>query len=90
LDTSPFSLQPNGGVNLTKYYDIELELTTITPPVDSDATFDTICDPNTNEIIGVKKPSWKLYDYTYSLLLLEHRYNILEIANGNLTLMYAR
>ena len=90
LDTSPFSLQPNGGVNLTKYYDIELELTTLTPPVDSDATFDTICDPNTNEIIGVKKPSWKLYDYTYSLLLLENRYNILEIANGNLTLMYAR
>lgn len=90
LDTSPYTLQPSGAVNLTKFYDIELEITTLTPPVDSDATFDTICDPITNEIIGVRKPSWKYYDYTFTLLLLEHRFNILEISNGNCTLMYAR
>lgn len=90
LDTSPHTLQPSGAVNLTKFYDIELEITTLTPPVDSDATFDTICDPITNEIIGVRKPSFKFYDYTYTLLLLEHRYNILEFSNGNCSLMYAR
>ena len=90
LDTSPYTLQPCGAVNLSKYYDIELEITTLSPPVDSEATFDTICDPITNEIIGVRKPSWKFYDYTYTLLLFEHRYNILEISNGNCTLLYTR
>ena len=90
LNTNPFVLQPCGAVNLSKYYDIELELNTITPPVDSNATFNTICDPVTNEIIGVNKPSATLYEYTYDLLVLEHRYNILEINNGACSLMYAR
>ena len=90
LDTNCKTLQPNGAVNLSKFYDVELELNTITPPVDSDATFDTICDPITKEVIGIKKPSWKFYDYTFDLVVLEHRYNILEITNGNCSLMYAR
>ena len=90
LNTNPFNLQPSGAVNLSKYYDIELELNTLTPPLDSDATFNTICDPNTNEVIGIKKPTSTLYEYTYDLVLLEHRYNILEISNGTCSLMYAR
>tara|TARA_B100001059_G_C17839557_1_gene591111 strand:+ start:13396 stop:15039 length:1644 start_codon:yes stop_codon:yes gene_type:complete len=90
LNTDPFNLQPSGAVNLSKYYDIELEINTITPPLDSDATFNTICDPITNEVIGIKKPRATMYEYTYDLVLLEHRYNILEISNGTCSLMYAR
>tara|TARA_B100001758_G_C18416996_1_gene621064 strand:+ start:17991 stop:19634 length:1644 start_codon:yes stop_codon:yes gene_type:complete len=90
LNTSPFQLQPNGAINLSKYYDIQFEVNTLTPPIDENASFDTICDPNTNEVIGVKKPSWKFYNYTFDMIVIEQRYNMLEISNGNCSLMYTR
>ena len=90
LYTTPFILQPSGAANLSKYANIEVELNTITPPVNDDAVFNVICNPITKEVIGVKKPSWKLYDYTFTLTLLEERYNVLIISNGNCSLLHAR
>ena len=69
--------------------DIQFEITTFYPPLDPSAQVLTICDASGN-IIGVNKPSWRIYDYTYDLTVLEERYNILTFINGNAGLAYAR
>ena len=90
LHTDPFALQPNGAMNLSKFKDIQLEFTTYVPPLDKNAAFYTICDPSNNELIGVNKQSWQIYDYNYDLSVFEERYNILTFVGGNCALMYAR
>jgi hypothetical protein len=90
LHTDPFDLQPSGAMNLSKFKDIQLEFTTYVPPLDKNAAFYTICDPSNNELIGVNKQSWQIYDYNYDLTILEERYNILTFVGGNCALMYAR
>jgi len=90
LDTSPFKLQPTGAINLSKFSKIELEFTTYTPVVDPNASYLVICDPETGTQIGVNKPSFQLYDYTYNLLVIEERYNVITFVGGNAALMSAR
>jgi hypothetical protein len=90
LNTDPYSLQPSGAINMSKFTTIELEFNTITPTVDSNAAFYQICDPATGTIIGVNKPSWFIYDYNYDLNLIEERYNILTFMSGNAALEFAR
>lgn len=89
LNTSPFNFQPSGAINLSKFNNIQFELTTFVPPLDPDAQFLTICGPD-GETIGVNKPNWRIYDYNYNLIVLEERYNILTFSSGNAGLMYAR
>ena len=90
LDTDPFNLQPTGAVNTSKFSNVQFEFTTFYPPLDPSANFLVICDPTTKLPIGVNKPTWRIYDYNYNLVVLEERYNVLTFMSGNVGLMYAR
>jgi hypothetical protein len=75
---------------MSKFRDIQLEFTTYSPPLDPLAQVYTICDPSSGEIIGVNKPTWRIYDYNYNMTVFEERYNVLTFVGGNCGLMYAR
>jgi len=89
LDTSPLSLQPSGAMNMSRFTNIEFEFTTISPPLDPYAQVLTICDENSGEIIGINKPTWRIYDYNFDLYLMEERVNMVTFIGGNAALMYA-
>ena len=89
LDTSPYSLQPSGAMNMSRFSNVEFEFTTINPPVDPYAQVLTICDPTTGEVVGVNKPTWRIYDYNYDLYVMEERVNMVIFVGGNAGLMYA-
>ena len=89
LNSDLNELQPSGAMNLSMIKKIELECNTFTPSLDEDATVLTVCDDN-GTVIGVNKPSWVIFDYTYTMRLYEEKYNILTIQGGNCGLMYAR
>lgn len=90
LNTDPFNLQPTGALNTSKFSNVQFEFTTFYPPLDPNANFLTICDPTTKLPIGVNKPTWRIYDYNYNLVVLEERYNVITFMSGNAGLMYAR
>jgi hypothetical protein len=90
LNSDPFDLQPSGAINMSKFNQIELELSTIYPPLDTAAEVKVICNPTTREIIGMNKPNVNIYLYSYDFHILEERYNILTFTSGNCGLMYAR
>jgi hypothetical protein len=89
LDTDPFKVQPSGAMNMSRFTNIQLEFTTITPPVDPYAQVLTICDPNTGDIVGINKPTWRIYNYNFNLYLIEERVNMVTFVGGNASLMYA-
>ena len=90
IQTDCFQLQPSGAMNLSKFRNIEFELTTWTPDRDNDVQFYQICDPSTGLPVGVNKPLWRLFEYTYDLYVYEERYNMVKFESGNCGLMYAR
>jgi hypothetical protein len=57
-------------MNMSRFTNIQLEFTTITPPADPYAQVLTICDPNTGDIIGINKPTWRIYGYNYNLYVI--------------------
>jgi hypothetical protein len=83
------NLQPSGAINMNRFTQIELEFTTILPPLDPFAQSLTICDPQTGNIIGVNKPTWRIYDYNFNLVLFEERINVVHFVGGNVGLTYA-
>jgi hypothetical protein len=89
LDTSPFNLQPSGAINMNRFTQIEFEFTTISPPLDPLAQVLTICDPNTGDIVGINKPTWRIYNYNFNLYVMEERINMVTFVGGNAGLMYA-
>jgi hypothetical protein len=89
LDTSPFNMQPSGAMNMSRFTNIEFEFTTISPPIDPYAQVLTICDENSGEIIGINKPTWRIYDYNFDLYVFEERINMVTFVGGNAALMYA-
>jgi hypothetical protein len=89
LHTSPYDLQPSGATNMNRFNNIVLETNTIVPPVDPLAQSLTICDPQTGNIIGINKPTWRIYDYNYNMVLFEERINMVNFIGGNCALMYA-
>lgn len=91
LDSSSMMLdnQPSGAINMNKFNLIEMEFTTIVPPLDPLAQVLTICDPQTGTVIGINKPTWRIYDYNFNLYLFEERINIVSFVGGNCGLMYA-
>ena len=89
LSNSPFELQPSGAINMSRFTTIELEFVTIIPPLDPLAQTLTICDPATGNIIGINKPTWRIYDYNFNLVLFEERINMITFIGGNCGLMYA-
>jgi len=89
LNTSPYSLQPSGAINMSRFNQIELEFTTINPPLDPLAQSLTICDPETGNIIGINKPTWRIYDYNFDLHFFEERINEIIFIGGNCGMAYA-
>ena len=89
LKTNPFDFQPNGAMNLSKFSRTEFEVAIIQPPLDPSAQVTTICDAS-NNVIGVNKPVWQIYKYSYNLVVMEERYNVLSIASGMAALEWAR
>ena len=89
LDTSPYSIQPSGAMNMSRFTNIQFEFSTIVPPADPYAQVLTICDPVTGEIVGINKPTWRIYDYNYNMYLIEERVNMVTFIGGNAALMYA-
>ena len=90
LNTNPFDFQPSGAINLSKFKEIQFEFSTYQPPLDPSAQVFTICNQTTGEIVGVNKPTWRVYDYNYDLTVMEERFNILTFTSGNAGLLYAR
>jgi hypothetical protein len=90
LNTDPHMIQPSGAINLSKFSKIELEFTTQEPPLNPDAQYLTICDPDTGEVIGVNKPTTNIYEFNYDLTVFEERYNVLSFIGGNCGLLFAR
>jgi hypothetical protein len=89
LDTNQMNTQPSGAMNMSRFSNIQFEFTTISPPVDPYAQVLTICDPNTGDIIGINKPTWRIYDYNFNMYLIEERVNMVTFIGGNAGLMYA-
>ena len=89
LDTNQMNTQPSGAMNMSRFSNIQFEFTTISPPVDPYAQVLTICDPATGDIIGINKPTWRIYNYNYNLYLIEERVNMVTFIGGNAGLMYA-
>jgi len=89
LNTDPLTYQPSGAMNMSRFTNVQLEFTTITPPADPYAQVLTICDPNTGDIIGINKPTWRIYDYNFNMYLMEERVNMVIFVGGNAGLLYA-
>ena len=89
LRTDPTDFQPTGAVNLSKFKDIEFEINVLPPRLDDETETLVVCN-NDNEVVGINKSVWDMYQYTYELTVLEERYNVLTFTSGNASLMYAR
>ena len=90
LDTNPRTYQPSGAINLGKFKNIELEFVTHTPVIDTiNSNYQIMCN-DANEPVAINKSNWRLYEYTYNLVVFEERYNILSVIGGNCGMMYAR
>jgi len=90
LDTNPRTYQPSGAINLGKFKNIELEFITHTPVIDTvNSNYQIMCNDG-NEPVAINKSNWRLYEYTYNLVVFEERYNILSVIGGNCGMMYAR
>ena len=76
-------------MNMSRFTNVQFEFTTITPPVDPYAQVLTICDPNTGDIVGINKPTWRIYDYNFNMYLFEERVNMVIFVGGNAGLLYA-
>ena len=75
-------------MNLSKYDGITFEYNTLNPAPNTSASADFICGPN-GELIGIRKDANELNEYNYDFRVYEERYNVLTIANGTITLMFA-
>lgn len=90
LSTNPFTIQPCGAINMSAFRTIELEVTTFIPEPDPAASvFNVVCD-DSGHFVGVAKQNWRLYEYTYTMTLLEEGYNVVAFQNGNVGLLYAK
>ena len=82
--------QPTGAINTSKFRNVEFEYTTLVPEVDVNGLNENIVCGNNGEIIGIFKSNYRLYSYSYNLIVQEERYNILSFQGGYCGLMYAR
>ena len=90
LDTDPFKYQPTGAINLTKFNEIEFEFTTIFPPQRSNDIIGTEILDSCGNVIGINKPTWRIFEYNYNLHVMEERYNVLYFNSGMAGLMFSR
>ena len=67
-----------------------MEVNTFAPQIDQEASkYDVICDEDGNAI-AVNKQNWRLYEYTYNMVVFEERYNVLSFVGGSAGTIYAR
>lgn len=90
LNTNPLEYQPSGALNMSKFKNIEFEFSTYLPPLDPNAQVFVICNPEGGNVVGVNKPTWRIYNYNFDLTVMEERYNVLSFTSGNAGLLYAR
>ena len=88
LNTNPYSMQPNGAINLAKFNRVEFQTNLISPPLNNSAQVKIICDED-DIVLGIEKTPNNLYEYTFNLTVQEERYNMLQFINGNAQLMFA-
>jgi hypothetical protein len=89
VTTDPFSTQPSGAMNVSRFTNVQFELSTISPPADPYAQVLTVCNPDTGDIVAINKPTWRIYMYNYNMTVFEERANFIEIKGGNAGVMYA-
>ena len=90
LNSDPFTYQPSGALNMSKFKDIQFEFTILRPPVNPSAQVLNICDPVSGELVGVQETQNSIFEYTYDLYVFEERFNSVIFSNGNCGLLYAR
>jgi hypothetical protein len=90
IHSSNFDLQPSGAINMSRFTNIQFEINTIVPPLDPLAQTLSICDPQTGQIIGINKPTWRIYNYNFNLVLFQERMNQVKFVGGNCALVYAQ
>ncbi|MAV56942.1 MAG: hypothetical protein CMI79_05390 [Candidatus Pelagibacter sp.] len=94
LHSDPFDFQPSGAINMSKFTNVQFEVVTNLPVLDSGAQFNAICgvNPTTgeSEVIGVSKPAFGIYKYTYDLVVMEERWNVVIFSNGMASLQFSR
>ena len=93
LNSDAHEYQPSGAINLSKFKNIELEVTTFIPPVVTDPSNvpqNYVCN-TTGDLLSVTVNNhWRLFNYQFNMVLFEERYNILSFISGNCGMMYAR
>jgi hypothetical protein len=91
LSTNPLNYQPSGALNMSKFKNIELEISTYTPSIlPNNSSFTVICSSTGNPISVTRKPGWQLFQYSYNVTVYEERYNILSFVDGNAGMMFSR
>ena len=90
LQNDTTECQPSGAINMSKFSTVEFEVTTIQPPLNGNFQFTTIRAPDTNEIVATQIPRSGIYDFQYNMIVMEERYNILNITNGTAGLEFSR
>jgi len=89
LNTSPTEYQPTGAINMSKFKTVEIELNTFVPQFDlQNYNYQIIC--NEGVVIATNAPTWRLYEYNYTMRLFEERYNVLSFVGGYCGLLYAK
>ena len=89
LHTSPYDFQPSGGMDMSKFNKIEMDVETVQPPLADMVQYQTVCDGD-GEVVATVKPIHNIYRYGFNMHLMEERYNVLVIANGLGGLEFAR
>ncbi len=78
-----------GALNASAFKQVQLEFTTILPPLDPHAQVLTVCDPATGDPVAINKASWRIYLYNYDLYVMEERLNFATFLGGNVGLAEA-
>lgn len=90
LENNTSKIQPYGFFNTNFFKKTELEFTTLTPNIDPTSNnIIATCDDDGN-IIAITKSNQSLYEYTFTFVLQEERYNILTFASGMANLQIPR
>lgn len=90
LENNISKIQPSGFFNTNFFKRVEFDIKTLTPNIDAvNSNVTAVCDEE-GTIISISKSNRNLFEYTFTFILQEERYNILEISSGIATLEMAR
>lgn len=90
LEHNISKIQPSGFFNTNFFKRVEFEIKTLTPNIDAEnSNITAVCDEN-GDVISIYKSNRNLFEYTYTFILQEERYNILEISSGMARLEISR